>query len=327
MSVISDCRFIIEYKNFKNDRIETYSGVAITRKYFEDNKLVSVKFFDANDEPIKNKKPWEKKNSEWRFEYDEKNNFVKQLAYNHLGENCVVENWGNSAIEIFKYNDKNQLIEKANYNKNMELVGLGDIRDAITRYGYNDDGQLIWKKSFNDRDKFLANGYCYSKFEYNKDGTLKKHIYLYDENKINTYSIYTYEDKRLKKEESFNDANEKVGYEIYDYDENGKIIRLEDWYYKRDKPNIKKRQISLELEGWIIPEGDLANFNFENFGEGKYIISVNSSGKIENIEPDEYKGGTKERKIQNPGRLEYQPLDLFHPTKIAIEIIVVDKIF
>jgi hypothetical protein len=282
---------IIEYRNFNGHRIEKY-GKAIIRKYFENNKLTSVKFFDLNDQLVKNEKSWDKINAEWRFDYDQEGNFTRQIAYDSMGEICEVENWGNSAIEVFKYNEKNQLIEKINYNKSMELVGLGDIGDASTKYGYNDKGQLIWQKSFDSKSNFIKNGFCYSKFKYNDDGTLSKHFYYYDEDKLNTYSTYSYDGGNLIKEETFNEENNKIGYEIYSYNASGRIIKIEDWYYKWEKPNIKKEQISLELDGWIIP--DSAKLVFNNFGEGEYNISISEEGKILNIKPIKYKGGTAE---------------------------------
>ena len=283
-----------EYKNFKGERIEDYSGIAITRNFYKDNKLVSVKYFDVNDEPIKNEKSWDKQNAEWRFEYDENGNFTRQTAHDLNGELFDVEHWSNSAIEIFEFNDLNQLIKKSNFDKSMKLVGLGDIGDAITEIGYNKEGLIAWKKSFDAKEKFIKNGFCFSKFEYNSDGKLKKRTYFYDEDKINMIFLYKYKDGNLIQEETFDENGDKIGYEIYSYDKNGRIIKIEDWYHKWENPKIKKEEISLELEGWKIKKSELEYLKFERAGNGQYEIQINKAGEFLNIVPVKYKGGSPE---------------------------------
>jgi len=281
-----------ENKNFKGERIEDYSGIAITRSFFKEDKLISVKYFDINDEPVKNKKSWDKQNAEWKFEYDKNGNFIKQTAHNLNGELFDVEHWSNSAIEILEYNDKNQLVKKSNYNKEMKLVGLGDIGDAVTKYGYNEKGQLIWKKSYDKNEEFIKNGFCYSKFEYNLNGTLKRLTYLYDESKVNMVFNYKYKDGNLIQEESFEEKGNKIGYRLFEYDKSRRIIQIKDWYYKREKPNLRKEEILLELNGWKIKESDLGIINFNKADKGEYEIKINLEGIILDIAPIEYKGGT-----------------------------------
>jgi len=280
----------LEYRNFKNERVQDYSEISIVRKFYKDNKLVSLKYFDINDEPVKNKNSSDKQNAEWRFEYDKNGNFVRQTAHGLNGELFDVEHWANSAIEIFEYNDKNQLIKRSNYDKSMKMVGLGDMGDAMSAYGYNDKGQLIWKRSFNANEKPIKNGFCYSKYEYNENGSLKTMYYLYDEDKINMTFRYTYKNGQLEKEETFDETGNKIGYEIYTYKED-RIIAIEDWYHKWDKPSLKKEQISLEVEGWQIKDADLNSLNLGKPGKGEYDITINDKGRITNITPIKYKAG------------------------------------
>lgn len=283
---------IFEYKNFKGERLEDYSGIAITRNFYTDNKLTSVKYFDINDEPVKNKKSWTKQNAEWRFEYDENGNFIRQTAHDLNGDLFDVEHWGNSAIEILEYNDKNQLIKKSNFDKSIKLVGLGDIGDALTEYKYNEKGQLIWKKSYDADENFINNGFCYSEYEYNQDGTLKRLTYLYSEDKLNKSFDYSYKDGHLVQEESFDEDGNKIGYELFEYDESGRMIETKNWHHKWEKPNLKKEEFLLDLKGWKINDSDLKSINFKESDKGEYEIKINQEGEILDIRPVKHKGGT-----------------------------------
>lgn len=284
---------VFEYKNFMGERVEGHSGIAITRKYYKNNKLISIKYFDAKDEPVKDIKKWSKQNFEWRFSYDDKGNFIKQKALDANGDIYDVHHSGRGTIEILEYNNKNQLLKKSSYDKAMNLVGIGDIGNAINEYQYNDKGQLVICKSFDANGELIKNGFCYDKYEYNDDGLLSKHYYYYDEDKLLMFINYTYAEGKLKKEEEFNDKNEKIGFTIYEY-ENDWIVSKERWFYKWEKSIFEKEQIKLDLVGWKIDENDLEKLNFDLAGEGEYHILIDENGKIKNIEPDGYKGGYPE---------------------------------
>jgi hypothetical protein len=281
---------IFDYKNFQGERIEDLSGIAITREFYIDDKLVSVKYFDLSDEPVINKKPWRKQNAEWRFEYDEHGNFIRQTAYDVNGDIFDVEHWSNSAIEIYEYNEKNELVKRSNYDKTIKLVGLGDIGAAMYEYGYNSRGQLIWRKGFDEQSNFISNGFCYQKYEYNEDGSLKRVYYLYDEDKINMYLIFSYKDGNLEMEETFDEKGNKIGYKVYSY-KNSRIISIKDWFHKWDKANLKKEQITLELDGWRLKNAKLHPLNFSLAGKGEYEVAIDNEGRITNITPVSFKEG------------------------------------
>jgi hypothetical protein len=284
-----------EYKNFKGERIEDNSDIAITRKFFKDNKLIKVKYFDVKDELVKNQSGWSYKNAEWRFEYDDNGNFIRQIAYNSKGEIVDMEGFWNSAIKEYEYNKENQLIKISQFDKMNKLVELGDVRDAITKFSYNEKGQLDWQKSFYANEELIKNGYGFSKYEYNDAGLIKKHIYLFDEGKINQYTLFIYQKGKLVKEDEFNNKDEKMGSVEYIY-EKGRLIKTR-YINEKGEVRIKEEKMNLNIKGWELNSEDKAKLNFVVLNEangttgGEYIFTIDKEGRILNIEESDFKGG------------------------------------
>lgn len=286
---------IFEYKNFTGERIEDYSDIAITRKFYKNNRLVKVKYFDLNDEPVKNRDKWDTKNAEWVFEYDNKGNFIRQIAYDSKGNIVDMEGYWNSAIKEYSYNEKNQLIKVSQYNKSMELVELGDFRNAITKFGYNEKNQLIWQKSYYANKELINNGFGYSKYEYNEDGSINKHIYLFEEGMIEQFTLFTYQKDTLIKKEDFNNKNERISSVEYIYEKN----RLKKIKFINAKGEIsfKEERVLVKIKGWKISDDDKKKLRFnvlnENGGTtgGKYNFTINTKGKILNIKEFDFNGG------------------------------------
>lgn len=276
----------IEYKNYKGEKVDHY-GVSKEEYYYDKNGLVNIKYLDSNNELIKSKENI--KNSEWKFYYDENGNFTKQVAYNEKGEIMDMEGFWNSAIEKYDYNEKNQLVEEGNYDKEENLLNMGDIQIAFTKFGYNKKGQLAWSKSYDSKKKEIKNGYCYSKYEYNKAGLLEKHSYLYDEDKINLYSKFHYKDRKLIREETFDKDNNEDSYIEYVY-EDERIISIKTLYRRGEEPIYEEEIISLDLKGWTFKDSDIKKMVFKESGKGEYKMKINTKGEIINLEPIRVRG-------------------------------------
>ena len=276
----------IEYVNYLGEKEDHY-GVFTEKSYYENNKLMAIKYFDKNGELIKSIE--KDKNSQWQFFYDKNGNFTKQVALDQEGNIIDMEGFWNSAVEKYTYNEKNQLIEKGNYDKEDNLLNMGDIQVAFTKFGYNKKGQLTWSRSYDSKKNVVKNGFCFSKYEYDKNGLLYRHTYLYDDDKVNQYSIFHYKAGLLIKEEVYDNKNRKSTCKEYFYD-GDRLTSTKSLYRKGEQPVYNKEYIILDLEGWSIKKSDLKKLKFKKSGKGAFNIEINEHGEIVNVEPIEFRG-------------------------------------
>lgn len=268
----------IEYKNFKEERISE-SGISIVYKYYKNERLDSIRYFNIEGKAIQG----EKQNTKWGFEYDNKGNYIRRVAYDQNDEICDVNDYYSSAIEVLEYNAKNQLIKRKKLDKfeNPTPLRLHDC--SITAYTYNELGQLLSEKNFNAEGHYIQDGRSLIKYAYHEDGSLSNRSYLYRDSSINLSTNYTYQ-KDLIKEETFNREGERISYSIYHYNKE-KISFVEAWDKKRDSILILKERFDLDLDGWIIKPSDLKKIKIKSPYFGAFDIEVDEAGQIIDILP------------------------------------------
>ena len=178
-----------------------------------------------------------------RRKYDDKNNCIESIIYNINGD--IAGKW------IFKYDEKDRLIEESWYSEESLFLESGSLSHKwIYKYDgkgnkiednlYNSDGYLCDKHIY----KYDEKGNNTEYFWYDSDGKLlEKTIYKYDKKGNNTES-YSYDSEGIlyvKEQSKYNNKNLKTvykyyvkGYEViefihqyeYQYDKKGNWIKM-----------------------------------------------------------------------------------------------------
>lgn len=268
----------IEYKNFQGERIEE-SGISIVKKYYKDERLDSVRYLDIDGKAIFGKN----QNTKWKFEYDNKGNFIRQIAYNQNDEVFDIDYNNHSAIETLEYNAKNQLIKRKKLDKFGNPAPLMAHECATIEYRYNNQGQLISEKNFNTKGHYIQDGLSFKKYTYNPNGSLSNWSYLYTDSAVNLSTNYTYQDNLIK-EATFNRKGDCISYYIYHYNKE-KIAFIEVWDDKKDSIRIFKEEVDLALDGWRITPSDFKKIKIQTPYVGAFDLKIDQNGQILNIEP------------------------------------------
>ena len=179
-----------------------------------------------------------------RWKYDRNNNKTETSYYNV--NNKITTDTQGVAYNNFVYNNKNQLIERTNYNSNKKpalLDGVYKTTIKINRFGKDS----IVKK--HTRNNTLISGISTTHYKYNSYGKLIKESYYnaanspvknkngvtkisYQYDKYQRYLGYTYLNASNWK------TNDKKGVcqEKIEYDSNGSILKQS--YYDKRKKNV-----------------------------------------------------------------------------------------
>lgn len=270
------------WATFKGTLVNDYDGLCITKSYYKEGVLEKIEHYDKEGQPLEGKYrdpiPFK-----WIFIYQSNQKISEIRAYNKNGDPVNTEGWNNSSIEKFEYNDKNQLIEISNYDKNGKKIGLGDLRDATTKFEYNKEGQLIYKKTYYANGERIINGFGLHKYIYDDTGNLIKKIDYFNEKQVYEYSTFHYKNGVLSEIDYFNSNDEKIDSASC----NGVLS--------------KKYTIDLKLNGWKLSTQDSLNLNLTTVGKTIYKITIDSDGNIMDLKP-EYEGGKFNYEVYNSFR-------------------------
>jgi len=288
-----------------NNNFEDNTGVAIYEQHLDkQGKVKRTIYFDKENNYAKT----EDEIVEYHYEYDERGNQIEDRSLDSLGnlkafdadvamikwsydvnDNKTKTTYYNSSSElaqanqnvtynIYVYNDKNQLIERSNYNMDMEPELLDGYfkRKIISNTVGNDS--IVWDFDINNK---LINGACKTVYAYNKYNNIISESFFNenDEPSMKDAGVHQIENYYNDKQEFIGYAyfdlngkktnnNEGISYNYQTLNEFGYIIR--DYYYDKNDGAV------LGPEGYHIKEytwnGKGENTKIRTYGTNKKLI-------------------------------------------------------
>ncbi len=250
-----------------NSVFENDNNVAIT-KYITNDKeeIIRESYLDA-DENFAN---IEDGIVEYRYQYDDKGNQIETVAYDSLGKPQAFE--ADVAKIRWEYDDKGNKLKTTYYTPDGELAYA---TDSVTYnvYKYNDKDQLIERRNYNIRMEpsefegvyktimlYTKNGLDSVTYEYDKTDKLKKGVAITRQfyNKHgNTVKIEYYDSKnrRVKNQNGVSAIK-------YSYNKRAQLIGQE---YLDENDRLTNNQNGVAIETWILDEmGHTLSYEYFN---------------------------------------------------------------
>lgn len=206
---------------------------------------------------------------------------VNAVTYNHFGN-------------IASTSDENENTTEYIYDDCGYLTKIVNSDESFTEYWYTDDYKLSYEGAYEKNSEGIYSATSYSSYSYDDDGRLSCYN---DSSEGNIYICYDYNDKgvmsvkaRYNRETSYSrdyvPTSYIPGYTYesvlnYTYDENGKLIKIEDTvtnevtlYTYDENGNIKKVS-SCDNSG----EEPVITETVYNYGSNNNLLSVKSNGE------------------------------------------------
>ncbi len=325
----------LELKQYgiKNKLINTHNDVSIFRyKYDEQGNKIKASYYTKNDKPAyANQGAFIN-----RYKYSEENNMIERSYYDTL--NNLIEFDGYAKIK-WKYDDRSNVIEKQYFDKNdkivkegvaIELYKYNSNNKVIEDFFYNSQGGLVSRKKYNydeNGNKVLISNYTIDgqpiidgknvyqyHYSYNDDRMTRESYYGIKGNLIDLNNgvaiIEIYRDLRgnVLVQKTYNKFNQLVkdnelGYAVvkFKYDVYDRVIR-EDYFDAEENPINSKKMYSTVIfkrdnSGEIIKQcfyDKFRNLTEDKDGVAFYFYKYNRNGVL--IESKEY-GSEKAKKI------------------------------
>lgn len=319
--------------NFNDD-----SGVAIQKKHIDKKGIVEkLVYLDFNNNYAKTKKGV----VEFRYKYDKQGNQTEEATYDSLGgliafdKDVAIIKWyydihnnktkttyynasnelanasQNVTHNVYRYNDKNQLIERTNYDKNMKPELLdGYFRKKFTPNAFGSDSIIL---AYNTNNK-LIEGACKTVYTYNRfnnnisekfydknnkpttnDLGISIIKYFYNDRKV--YTGYAYFDKNGKKTNNYNGVSynrqtlndQCYVTKNYYFNKNNILVIGPEGYHKKaftwnDKGEIIKTSFFGANKKLIEDETGVAEYKYTRSSSGliSTVKRYNRYGKLVN---------------------------------------------
>ena len=162
-----------DIKGNKSQSSEWNCGYKV--KYDSNNRVVSVKNFDALDNECVTKTLLV---TERRFQYDSNGNIIEDAFYSD-GKRAFSSSQGYSYI-VNKYNKYNQLESQTLYDENNKQIYSNEIGCSVMKFKYDGRGNVILRSYYDEENKPIVTKYGYSSMidKYDNYGNVSEEIYL-----------------------------------------------------------------------------------------------------------------------------------------------------
>lgn len=280
------------YYDLNNNYAKTYNDVVQIEDWYDVN---GNKIKEVSLDSLGNLKPFEADVAIVRWDYDKRNNKIKTAYYNINDE--LADANQNTTYNIYKYNENNVLVERLNYDKNMEPITFDDhYRSVFVLNRFNKDS-IVYSY---DLDGKLKKGICAEVSHYNDYGNLVlKSFYDSGNNPVkNSSGVFAIQ-------ELYDSNQEYIGYN--NLDENGMLINdnqgiaynhqelneygyiISDYYFdKFDSPVIGVEGYHRKEQYWN-ENGEMTGLKYfgingkptpDEFGVAEYKYELNNAGLI-----------------------------------------------
>ncbi|MBI5731048.1 MAG: hypothetical protein HY963_07920 [Ignavibacteriales bacterium] len=244
----TDYRIFCIFKDYSSNPPEERSFLYYEHKYDTENEVeedihystdgkIEHRFVDDNKNNISRRESYGEETEIIKFIYDENDNLIEQIDYD--------ENWNEESRTIFIYNEEHNLIRQEYFSKN---------KHEIIEFEFDENGKQKNIEASNEDgvfhsihiDRSVKNDIQYF---YNSDGNVQLknvriknidgldiHIDEYDSNdKLIGYEDLSYnENKELICRESFNSRGIIKQKEIFEYDDENRMLMRSLLYYSNE---------------------------------------------------------------------------------------------